>query len=585
MSEAAWRRRFRAANITLPSWARDNPNRATYGSNAGGKWEMYAWDIESGEHRQLTDRPSGTMGATFDPRGEQVWWFDDERGNELGQWMSQPFGGGDPARAAPSLDRTYGAGLAVGTGFSIIGQSVRGAHRFQLCRDGEQPVLIYESAQAAGVGGLSYDESLLVYSHAENDGDSRNRALRVVDLDGKTIADLWDGPKRGVAAGGWSRVPGDNRLIVTHERSGVRRPAVWDPHSGSLAELDIDLPGEVGASWYPDGDALLLAHMHRGRTELYRYDLAARTAERVETEAGTIGGARVRPDGDIWYAITRSSTPPEIRSARSGSLLRPPGERAPAGVAYRDVDVGDVHAFIAEPRGARPHPTVFQVHGGPSGQDVDSFAPGVQAWVDHGFCVVMVNYRGSSGYGKEWRDAIVGRIGLTELEDIAAVRERVVAEGIADPERIVLGGGSWGGYLTLLGVGAQPDLWSLGVSGVPLADLESHYHEQAEPLRVYFRSLAGGSPEEVPELYRERSPITYADKVRVPVLILAGENDPRCPIGQVNNYVARMEELGADHEVYRYDAGHGSLVIDETIRQMELRLDFVARHLATPKPQ
>ena len=120
-----------------------------------------------------------------------------------------------------------------------------------------------------------------------------------------------------------------------------------------------------------------------------------------------------------------------------------------------------MHVFIAEPPAQAPHPTIFIVHGGPSSHDQDAFYPGVQAWVDHGFAVVLANYRGSTGYGKEWRDAIVGRVGLTELEDLAKVYNRVIADGIADPKRIVLSGGSWGGYLTLLGLGTQPDrgLW------------------------------------------------------------------------------------------------------------------------------
>ena len=100
-----------------------------------------------------------------------------------------------------------------------------------------------------------------------------------------------------------------------------------------------------------------------------------------------------------------------------------------------------------------------------------------------------------------------------------------------------------------------------------------------EGLKAFDRSLFGGSPTEVPERYRDSSPITYVDAVRVPVLVLAGENDPRCPIRQIENYVDRLAERGVPHEVYRYDAGHGSLVDDERVRQMKVELDFVAEHL------
>jgi dipeptidyl aminopeptidase/acylaminoacyl peptidase len=241
--------------------------------------------------------------------------------------------------------------------------------------------------------------------------------------------------------------------------------------------------------------------------------------------------------------------------------------------------------MVAEPSSTeRPHPTIFVIHGGPEAHDRDTFSPPIQAWVDHGLCVVQVNYRGSTGYGRTWRDALTGNPGLTELEDIAAVWERVVDDGIADPERVVLSGGSWGGYLTLLGLGRLPKLWSLGVAIVPVADYIAAFEDEMDPLKAYDRALFGATPDENPQVYIERSPITYIENVSADILILAGENDPRCPIRQIDNYIARLEELRHRYEVVRFDAGHGSLLTDERIRQQEAQIDFVARHLGTARP-
>jgi dipeptidyl aminopeptidase/acylaminoacyl peptidase len=99
------------------------------------------------------------------------------------------------------------------------------------------------------------------------------------------------------------------------------------------------------------------------------------------------------------------------------------------------------------------------------------------------------------------------------------------------------------------------------------------------------RALFGGAPDEVPEAYRTRSPITYIESVRVPVLILAGANDPRCPIRQIENYISQLAELGKPYEVYRFDAGHSSLVVEESIRQLEAQIAFASRHLGTSAPQ
>jgi dipeptidyl aminopeptidase/acylaminoacyl peptidase len=259
----------------------------------------------------------------------------------------------------------------------------------------------------------------------------------------------------------------------------------------------------------------------------------------------------------------------------------------PVDDAWVDGPGGRIHALVSKPAGAAagPLPTVFLVHGGPTSHDADAFVPGVAAWVDAGFAVVRVNYRGSTGYGSAWRDAIEHRVGLTELEDIAAVRDWAVAAGLADPSAVVLAGASWGGFLTLLGLGVRPDAWSLGIAGVPVADYVAAYEDEMEGLRAFDRSLFGGTPETVPDRYRQSSPITYVDDVRAPVLILAGANDPRCPIRQIENYIAALAARGAPHEVYRFDAGHGSLVIEERIRQVAAELSFARRHFARwPSP-
>ena len=98
--------------------------------------------------------------------------------------------------------------------------------------------------------------------------------------------------------------------------------------------------------------------------------------------------------------------------------------------------------------------------------------------------------------------------------------------------------------------------------------------------------LLGGTPEEVPDRFAASSPLTYVDDVKAPVYISAGVNDPRCPIRQIDNYVARLAARSAPHEVYRYDAGHGSLVVDERIKQLRLEMEFAESHLtpaaATP---
>lgn len=585
-----WEKRFRAPRVSLPEWAEDAPARSLFVSNATGTFELYAWDRTTGEQRQVTDRPNGTTDGTLTPDGEWIWWFSDTDGDEFGVWMRQPFAGGADEPAA-TLAPSYPAGLAIGRdGTVVVGRSTdEEGSTVHVVAPGAEPVEIYRHSESAGVGDLSRDGSLLVIEHTEH-GDAMHSALRVVRPDGSTVAELDDsegGTKElGLSVLGFAPVDGDLRLLVGHQRRGRWEPMVWDPSAGTTKELDLGLPGDVAAEWYPDASALLVAHSFQARDELWRYDLATGERTRIETPPGSVMGATARPDGAVEFLWSSAALPPQVRSTSGVTVLDPPGLKAPGSVPVEDAWVegpgGRIHALVQKPEGAGPFPTVFEVHGGPTHHDTDSFAGQPAAWVDHGFAVVRVNYRGSTGYGREWTDALKHRVGLIELEDIDAVREWAVGSGLSDPDRLVLAGGSWGGYLTLLGLGIQPEVWALGLAAVPVADYVTAYHDEMEALKSMDRTLLGGTPEEVPERFEASSPLTYVDKVRAPVYISAGVNDPRCPIRQVENYVTRLEERGHPHEVYRYDAGHGSLVVEERIKQVRLEIDFASRHLPQP---
>ncbi|MFE9402270.1 prolyl oligopeptidase family serine peptidase [Streptomyces sp. NPDC006530] len=583
-----WEKRFRAPRVGLPDWAEDAPDRSLFVSNATGTYELYAWDRATGEQRRATDRPNGTTDGVLTPDGAWIWWFDDTDGDEFGVWRRQPFTGGADEPAVPGLDPSYPAGLALGRdGTAVVGRSTdEEGSTIHVVRPGADPVEIYRHRESAGVGDLSHDGTLIALEHTEH-GDAMHSALRVVRPDGSAVAELDDTKggteELGLEVLGFAPLAGDTRLLVAHQRRGRWEPMIWDVASGEESDLALDLPGDVSAEWYPDGSGLLVVHSFEARSGLFRFDLATRSLIEIETPAGSVSGATARPDGTVEYLWSSAASPSEVRSTTGEVVLDPPGFKAPGSVPVTDAWVegpgGRIHALVQRPAGEGPFPTLFEIHGGPTWHDSDAFASGPAAWIDHGYAVVRVNYRGSTGYGRAWTDALKHRVGLIELEDIAAVRDWAVSSGLADPERLVLAGGSWGGYLTLLGLGTQPDAWALGLAAVPVADYVTAYHDEMEALKAMDRTLLGGTPEEVPDRFRASSPLTYVDAVKAPVYISAGVNDPRCPIRQVENYVDRLVARGAAHEVYRYDAGHGSLVVEERIKQVRLELDFARRHL------
>ena len=579
---APWEARFRAARVSLPEWAQDAPDRCLYVGNPGGTYELFAWDRVTGLVHQVTSRADGTSDGLLSADGEQVWWFDDEGGDEHGHWVRQPFLGGPDEPAAPGVPDGYGAGCEVGRTLAVVGTSTDDGTTVHVVRPSGTS-LLYASQHDADVAALSRDDRFVLLEHSEH-GDSRHRALRVLTVDGEVVGDLWDGEGLGLSGAGFS--PVDGRVLALHEQDGRPSPLLWDPVSGAVERLSVRLDGDLSADWYDDGSALLVVAESRARATLHRVGLDGSVTD-LPTPPGTVVDATARPDGTVEYRWSSAATPSVVRSTDGTVVLSPPGSPAPASVPVEDVFVdgpgGPVHALVARPAGATgPLPTVFLVHGGPTACDDDTFAADRAAYVDLGCAVVQVNYRGSTGYGAAWRDAIEGRPGLTELEDLAAVRAWAVESGLAST--CVLTGGSWGGYLTLLGLGTQPDLWALGVAAVPVADYVAAYEDEMEPLRAFDRSLFGGSPTEVPEVYERCSPLTYVGDVRVPVLVLAGANDPRCPIRQIDNWLAAADVLDKQVEVYRFDAGHGSLVVDERVRQMRVELRFVARHLGLPQP-
>lgn len=583
-----WQRRFSAVRFSLPRWARHTPHRAAYTTNRSGVRQLWSWDLRTDRHVRLTDNPTGVAWGVPVPDGSGVAWFDDEGGSEIGRFVVSPSDGGEAVPLAPDLPPGWSGGLSLRAERSALGRADDEGFAITIVQHGAARTIITRRLPVQ-VGGLSADAGLLALSHAEH-GDALHPTVQVVDPDGALVGAAFDGLGNTIDPAGWSPVRGDDRLALVVDRDGRRRPEIWDVRHDHRIPCAVDLPGDVDVEdWYPDGSALLLAHEHLGRRTLLRHDPAGGATTPLELGRGTVDAARIRPDGTLWYVVESSARAPAVRS-RSGDddrvLLSAPDRTAPDGTPAQSVhypnDAGDdVHAYLTLPPGNPPHPLVVDIHGGPHAHVADRFDPFVQAWVDHGFAVFAPNYRGSSGYGKAWQDALQGDPGRPELLDIHAGRDHLVETGVADPDRIVLTGASWGGYLTLQGIGTSPEAWSAAVAVVPVADYIAAYDDEAPALREFDRALFGDTPEGNPDLYRERSPITYVDRVRIPVLIITGANDTRCPQRQVDNYVAALTSHGVVHQYDVYEAGHGSMATAENIRQQALALDFVAAHLNT----
>jgi len=271
-----------------------------------------------------------------------------------------------------------------------------------------------------------------------------------------------------------------------------------------------------------------------------------------------------------------------IRDLEGREVLALDSDPVPPGwpyvpITFENPDGEEIHGFVVTPRGDPPFPAVVHVHGGPNWHDRDEFEPEVQAFVDAGYAVLMVNYRGSTGRDTAFRERLRGDIGFPESADILAGLDHVVAQGIVDADRVAIEGWSWGGYLALLNAGLHPDRWRAAIGGIPVGDYVAAHYECAPPLRAWDLATLGGGPMELPELFRERNPMTYVDAVTAPVLLIAGEHDSRCPLGQVMVYAHALRARRHPVEVHVYAAGHHTNDVAELILHMELMLGFLER--------
>ena len=593
---ASWRERFAATFVTFPSWSVRRPDTLFYVSDDDGTVQAWSFDLATGDRHQLTRQDVGVESVVVLPDGRGVAWWADDSGDENGAWMVTSVDGARTSRLVPALPPGWAQGLSLVDDVVALGLADDDGYRVHVVVGDAPPRQVFSSTQPAGIGrewettagGLCADGSLLCIRHSD-DGDILHFALRVIDVaTGETAGEQRDsGLTLKVAA--WSPRPGDHRLAIVHERDGIERPAIWDLASGTRRDYPVDLPGPVDvAGWWPDGSGLLLLHHWHGRRTLHRLDVDSGEVALVHDPQGWVSGAGVRPDGTVWLRDESATRPPRVRTLDGDVVLAPLGPVQPAGRPHTsfvvDGEAGPIHVLLTVPDGPPPYPTVVMVHGGPEWAYPDDLDAWAQALTDEGYAVVKPNYRGSTGSTVAWRTALHGgNIGLPEVADVVATLDHLVAEGISDPGRVAIEGWSWGGYVALLAAGLHPDRWAAVIGGIPVCDSVMTHEDCSPPQRAYDVAIMGGTPAQLPDLYAERSPSTYVDRVSAPVLLIAGEHDSACPIRQVRHYAGLLEARGADVTTHVYAAGHHANSSAEQLAHAELELAFLARHLASPQ--
>jgi dipeptidyl aminopeptidase/acylaminoacyl peptidase len=354
-------------------------------------------------------------------------------------------------------------------------------------------------------------------------------------------------------------------LFYSHKRK-VLTSARWvttkaqrkffDPHTEAMyRDVEARLPGyEVTfTSSNKDEDKFIVAAASdRTPGKRYLYDSKARTLELLADIAPWLPESELAPMEPITFA------------ARDGLTI---------------------HGYLTLPNGLPPRnlPVVVNVHGGPWARDVWGFNPEVQFLANRGYAVLQVNFRGSTGYGRRFWEASFREWGRKMQDDVTDGVQWLIGQGIADPARIAIYGGSYGGYATLAGLAFTPDLYAAGIDYVGVSNLMTFMKSIPpywKPFLAMLQEMVGDMDKDEAML-REASPVFSADKIKAPLLIAQGAKDPRVVKSESDQMVDAMRKRGVEVEyLVKDDEGHGFRNEENRFEFYEAMERFLARHLA-----
>jgi dipeptidyl aminopeptidase/acylaminoacyl peptidase len=567
---------------------------------------------------QLTFRSERAMGASFSPVADQLIVGGDHGGNERTQLSLLSSDGSRfaPLTAQPEVIHQFGGWWEDGMGAS--GWSPDGS-RIAYASNARDPRYfdVYERAvEGAGAeprqllqhdgtnyaAGYSPDgRSVLVQRWASN---IRN-ALLLVDRTTGSVRALTPEGGEGPAWHAAANFSADGRgLYLLSDRGRDHQALAWlDLATAELTYLTDEQLGEAwgaeGLALSPDGRHLAVTVNEDGYSRLVLFDLGdgwerRRKLPAPEMERGVLSGLAWSRDGkrltftldvpddaaDVWVWDVAERALWRATLSSLGGLPRATLVQ-PSLVHFPTFDGRQIPAFLYLPRGAAQKnlPVIVHVHGGPEGQARPIFNPVIQYFANQGYGVLAPNVRGSSGYGYQYQSLDDVRKRMDSVADLKSAALWLAESGIADPKRIAVMGGSYGGFMTLAALTAYPELWAAGVDLVGIANFVT-FLEHTGPWRRKLREAEYGSLENNREFLESISPLTHVDRIRAPLFVVHGANDPRVPVGEAEQIVAALQRRNVPAEYLRFeDEGHGLMKRGNRLVAYPAIARFLDRHV------
>ena len=253
-------------------------------------------------------------------------------------------------------------------------------------------------------------------------------------------------------------------------------------------------------------------------------------------------------------------------------------------IEFESRDGLKIHGYLTLPRGAEPKslPIVVNPHGGPWHRDAWGFNPEVQFLANRGYAVLQINFRGSTGYGRDFWEISFKQWGKTMQDDVTDGAMRLIKQGIADERKIAIYGGSYGGYAVLAGLAFTPDLYACGVDYVGVSNLFTFMKSIPPYWEPYLEMIYEmvGNPEKDKELMESASPVFHADKIKAPLLIAQGANDPRVAKSESDQIVEALKRKNIDVPyIVKDNEGHGFHNEENKFEFYRAMEDFLKTHL------
>jgi amidohydrolase len=342
--------------------------------------------------------------------------------------------------------------------------------------------------------------------------------------------------------------------------------------------------------WSPEGKTIAYVTSIGPNCSLSIQTLFEEDVKHWQIEPGVVYAPTFTPDGehivfvfdnprhpdDLWSFSVKTGKFTQLTQSIPDDL-----DRArfvmPKEITYPGLDGVEVPALLYLPQEmAEPAPAVVNVHGGPNWLSQITWDPFTQHMVSQGWAVLAPNYRGSTGYGKEWQLASRFELGGIDTEDVVAGANYLEAQKIAIPDKIAVTGRSWGGYLTMTCLTQYPDRWAAGSASVPFLNWFTSHENSREDLQHWDRENFG-DPEKDYDLWYERSPFFFLDRINAPVQLLCGENDVRCPASESLQATEELRKLGKEVDYVVFEGeGHALLKVDTQVKAKKKRVEFLA---------